>query len=216
MAPFLDPGSLAFDNPEQYGYTLRATTLEEHRQRLVQPSWKHIMNYESHAMTPDEMVDSTYEASILINRAKAERGIIPSATADDTERRIVAARDAMHRIDEIFDGPAAGHERKLAAFKAETEALNESTVVEKSQLEWPRTINPRTVVHVVGLWAKENVRNLLGHRPTPLVPDLPIQPTAQARAVRAAKGAAVPASVSAAIPTVETRTPSAVLESAEG
>ena len=39
----LDPGSLAFDNPEQYGYTLRAKTLEEHRQRLVQPSWKHII-----------------------------------------------------------------------------------------------------------------------------------------------------------------------------
>ena len=34
MAPFLDPGSLVFDNPEEYGYTLRATTLEEHRQLL--------------------------------------------------------------------------------------------------------------------------------------------------------------------------------------
>ena len=193
MAPFLDPGSLAFDNPEKYGYTLRAKTLEEHRQRLVQPSWKHIMNYESHAMTPDEMVDSTYEASILINRAKAEHGIIDAKVAVDTERRIVAARDAMHRIDQILEGPAAQVESRLIAFKAETEALNESTVVEKSQLEWPRTINPRTVVHVIGLWARENMRMLLGSQPTPLVPALPIQPTAQARAVAAAKAAAVPA-----------------------
>ncbi len=108
MAPFLDPGSLAFDNPEQYGYTLRAKTLEEHRQRLVQPSWKHIMNYESHAMTPDEMVDSTYEASIRINRAKAASGIIGVEVANDTERRIVAAREAMHRIDQILEGPVAG------------------------------------------------------------------------------------------------------------
>ena len=35
MAPFLDPGSIVFDNPEEYGYTLRATTLEEHRQLLL-------------------------------------------------------------------------------------------------------------------------------------------------------------------------------------
>ena len=49
MAPFLDPGSIAFENPEAHGYTLRAKTLEEHRQRLLMPSWKHIMNYESHA-----------------------------------------------------------------------------------------------------------------------------------------------------------------------
>jgi B12-binding domain/radical SAM domain protein len=211
MAPFLDPGSLAFDNPDRYGYTLRAQTLEEHRQRLVQPSWKHIMNYESHAMTPDEMVDSTYEASVRINRAKAASGIIAPSVADDTERRILAARDAMHRIDEILEGPAAGVESRLIAFKAESEALNESTVVEKSQLEWPRTINPRTVVHVIGLWAKENARMLLGRQPTPLVPSLPIQPTPQARAVAAARAAVVPASI--ATPPAPARGP--VLESAE-
>ncbi len=210
MAPFLDPGSLAFDNPEKYGYTLRAKTLEEHRQRLVQPSWKYIMNYESHAMSPDEMVDSTYEASIRINRAKAATGIIRPDVAVDTERRIVAAREAMHRIDQILEGPAAGIERKLVAFKQETEALSESTVVEKSQLEWPRTINPRSVVHVFNLWARENIRMLLGRRPTPLVPELPIQPTAQARAFAASKAASV--SVTVAPPT-SPRKP--VLESAE-
>jgi B12-binding domain/radical SAM domain protein len=47
MAPFLDPGSMVYDNPEKYGYTRLADTLEEHRQLLVQPSWKYIMNYES-------------------------------------------------------------------------------------------------------------------------------------------------------------------------
>ena len=30
MAPFLDVGSIAFDNPEKYGYKLRARTFEEH------------------------------------------------------------------------------------------------------------------------------------------------------------------------------------------
>ncbi|MEN6430894.1 MAG: TIGR04190 family B12-binding domain/radical SAM domain protein, partial [Coriobacteriales bacterium] len=75
MAPFLDPGSMVFDNPEAYGYTLRARTLEEHRQLLLQPSWEHILNYEPDAMTRSEMVQATYEAAIGLNRIKAEVGI---------------------------------------------------------------------------------------------------------------------------------------------
>ena len=65
MAPFLDVGSIAFDNPEKYGYKLRARTFEEHRERMILPSWKHIMNYESTSMSVDEMVDATYELSLI-------------------------------------------------------------------------------------------------------------------------------------------------------
>ena len=41
LAPFLDPGSLAFEHPQHYGYRLLFRTLEEHRQALVAPSWKY-------------------------------------------------------------------------------------------------------------------------------------------------------------------------------
>ena len=41
LAPFLDPGSPAFENPERHGYHVLFKTLEEHRQALVQPSWKY-------------------------------------------------------------------------------------------------------------------------------------------------------------------------------
>ena len=61
------------------------------------PSWKHIMNYESDAMTPDEMVEATYDAALGINRVKAEAGIIDPATATLTEKRI--DRGAGRRCD---------------------------------------------------------------------------------------------------------------------
>ena len=73
MAPFLDPGSRVFENPEEFGYTLRARTLEEHRQLLLQPSWKYILNYIPDGMTLDELVDSTYEAAVGINGQRAHR-----------------------------------------------------------------------------------------------------------------------------------------------
>jgi len=160
MAPFLDPGSMVFDNPEKYGYTRRATTLEEHRQLLVQPSWKHIMNYESHAMSPAEMVDATYEAGLGLNMVKAKVGIIDQATAAQTETRATAAREAMAEIDKIMGGEPSMREAKLFALKKHVDELSESTVCEKTELNWPAYVSWRHVWHVLLLWVGENLVNL--------------------------------------------------------
>ena len=160
MAPFLDPGSMVFDNPEKYGYTLRATTLEEHRQLLVQPSWKHIMNYESDAMSSAEMVDVTYEAGLGLNRVKARVGIIDQATADQTETRAAAAREAMAEIDKIMTGDPFVREARLFALKKQVDVLSESTVCEKTELNWPAYVSWRHVYHVLVLWVGENLANL--------------------------------------------------------
>jgi B12-binding domain/radical SAM domain protein len=137
MAPFLDPGCQIFEDPDRFGYTLRAHTLEEHRQLLMQPSWKHILNYIPDAMTLDEMVDSTYEAAVGLNRVKAKVGAIDAATAATTERRVLEAQIAMARIDDIMRHPEPERSARLDEFKHEIDLLNESTVCEKTELNWP-------------------------------------------------------------------------------
>jgi B12-binding domain/radical SAM domain protein len=187
MAPFLDPGSLVFDNPDKYGYKLRATTLEEHRQLLLQPSWKYIMNYESEAMSRDEMVDATYDAGMGLNRVKAEIGILDPQVAAQTSVRAEHAREAMRRIDEIMTGEEHMRERRLVAVKAEVDRLNESTVCEKSELNWPAHLQPKTVFNVAGLWVRENAKALRRKPETMPSP----WPTAKAeRVVPPAPGAA--------------------------
>jgi B12-binding domain/radical SAM domain protein len=168
MAPFLDPGSRAFDDPETYGYTLRARTLEEHRERLVMPSWKYIMNYESAAMSPDDMVDATYDAGLAINQVKADAGVLTASAAAVTERRIGEARAVMNRIDAIMEGAPATRSMALWALKEQFERLSESTVCEKSELNWPRTVELKHVAAATGLFVRENVANLIArgaHRP---------------------------------------------------
>jgi B12-binding domain/radical SAM domain protein len=165
MAPFLDPGSRAFDDPAAHGYKLRARTLEEHRQRLVLPSWKHIMNYESDAMSPDEMVEATYDSAIEINRVKAEAGIIEPVAAARTERRVLEARQAMDRIDRIMDGPESLRNGALHQLKEEFDRLSESTVCEKTELNWPRYVGPRHVAAAAGLFLRENAANLFRREP---------------------------------------------------
>jgi B12-binding domain/radical SAM domain protein len=160
MAPFLDPGSMVYEDPERYGYTLRARTLEEHRQRLTLPSWKHILNYVPDAMTLDEMVESTYEAAIGLNRVKARVGAIDPKTAATTERRILEAQIAMSRIDHIM-----GHEEPergvmLAEFKREIDAVNESTVCEKSELNWPARLDAGHFFNNAALWLRVNLETI--------------------------------------------------------
>ncbi|MDR3685355.1 MAG: TIGR04190 family B12-binding domain/radical SAM domain protein [Coriobacteriia bacterium] len=180
MAPFLDPGSIAFENPEAHGYTLRAKTLEEHRQRLLLPSWKHIMNYESHSMSPDEMVEATYDAAIGINRVKADIGLLDNSVADRTEKRINEARVSMARIDKIMAGPLAEQEPALLGLKKEFDRLSESTVAEKSQLNWPHAATLKNVAACASLFVSENVANLFAHgrgEMSPATSDQTLTPT---------------------------------------
>ena len=105
LAPFLDPGSSVFEEPEKYGYRLLYRTVEEHRQALLSPSWKYILNYETEWMDRDAIVYSTYEAGKRLNRLKAEFGLISRKTAESIERRIEKAVQMMKEIDRIMALP---------------------------------------------------------------------------------------------------------------
>jgi hypothetical protein len=138
MAPFLDPGSRVWEDPEAYGYRLLYRTVEEHRQALVQPSWKYVLNYETKWMSRDEIVDSTYEAGLRLNRLKAKYGLVAPHQAEITERRILKARRLIEQIDDVMSITDEGRRRKLLqALKPQVDGANLSTVCEKSELELP-------------------------------------------------------------------------------
>lgn len=159
MAPFLDVGSIAFDNPEKYGYRLRARTFEEHRERMILPSWKHIMNYESTSMSVDEMVDATYDAALDLNRIKGEHGILDAGMATATDRRIREAREQMNRLDDVLYNGTGRIDARMAALKEEFERLSESTVAEKSELNWAFNVKPTHAKHLAKLWFKNEPAN---------------------------------------------------------
>ncbi|MGD8465036.1 MAG: TIGR04190 family B12-binding domain/radical SAM domain protein [Anaerolineae bacterium] len=140
LAPFLDPGSPVFENPERYGYRFFARTLEEHRQALVQPSWKYVLNYETEWMDRDQIVDSTYEAGLRLNRLKAQYGLVEQEQAEQTEVRILKARRLIAQIDDIMSiQDAQRRARLLQAIKPQVDNANLSTVCDKTELNVPLT-----------------------------------------------------------------------------
>lgn len=161
MAPFLDVGSMAFDNPEKYGYKLRAHTFEEHRQRMLLPSWKHIMNYESDYMSVDDMVDATYDAALDINKVKGDGGILSADQVAKTDKRIRDARIQMNRIDEVLNTTKSSADRQMAMLKEEFEQLNTSTVAEKSDLHWPHEAKAVHFKNLLKLGLTEIPKNIV-------------------------------------------------------
>ena len=141
LAPFLDPGSSAFEYPERYGYRLLYHTVEEHRRALLAPSWKYILNYETQWMTREDIVYSTYEAGKRLNRLKAEFGLIDPKTTESVEARIEGSVRMMKEIDRIMALPdAKDREIALESVSRGRHSLRHysmSTICEKKELEWP-------------------------------------------------------------------------------
>lgn len=137
LAPFVDPGSQAFEQPEKHGYRLFCRTLEEHRQALLAPSWKYVLNYETEWMSRADIVNATYEAGRRLNLIKAEYGVISKPVADATEERIQRAVRLMAEIDQIVETTPDPEARalKLQQLKEHVDDANLSTVCDKRELE---------------------------------------------------------------------------------
>ena len=137
LGPFLDPGSRGFEDPERVGYRLFARTLEQHRQLLVQPTWKRILNYETRWMTREQLVEATYEAGERLNALKVRYRRISPTRGEQVAHRIWLARGLRDRLDELVDrGTTEGDE--FERLRGEVHAFSVSTVCDKRELFWRR------------------------------------------------------------------------------
>jgi B12-binding domain/radical SAM domain protein len=140
MAPFIDPASRAFAEPEKFGYTLTRKTLKDHIDAITMPSWKYILNYESKYISKDDLVDSTYEAALGLNKLKGKAGGISAKVMSENGARIKTALEIMREVDEIVKTSSPEDlESRLAGLKEKMFEYSLSTVCEKSELEFPLT-----------------------------------------------------------------------------
>ena len=86
-------------------------------------------------MSRQQIVDTTYEAILGLNRLKAKYGLISKQMAEAGEQRIKAASEMMHRIDDILAG--GNYQAELPRLKSEVDRINMFPVSEKAELELP-------------------------------------------------------------------------------
>ena len=150
LAPFVDPGSIAYEESEKVGYRIFYRTLEEYRTALLAPSWKHTLSYETQWMSRDEIAASTYEAALRLNRLKRKYGRISAEVFQDVEGRIMIAVELIKKIDEIMEKvPASEQRNALLALKKDIDRVNESTLCHTEEIKWPTAKSPFRFFNIV-------------------------------------------------------------------
>lgn len=130
LAPFIDPGSSIFEQPQKFGYRLFHKTLKEHRQAMLMPSWKYSLNYETEWMKREDIVRATYDGAIMFIDIKEKYHVIEKEKAAKIRNHIERSKALIERIDASaeFDNET----------KAEILRLNNlDSLCDKHELDWP-------------------------------------------------------------------------------
>jgi B12-binding domain/radical SAM domain protein len=135
LAPFLDPGSRAFEDPA-LGYHTRFNTLEEHRQALLEPSWKQLLSYDSDAMTREQIVDTTYRVAHGLNELKHARKLIDEATYQVVDGHLRRAQETLTLIDQALELSPELRATALTAIRLRVSEANEASLCATDELKW--------------------------------------------------------------------------------
>jgi B12-binding domain/radical SAM domain protein len=89
--PFIDPGSLAFERPEETGYRLFARSLAEHRKLMRQPDLRDVLNFETDTLSRAEIIDVAGEAMERMIGVRERCGLLKGKWADRERARVLEA-----------------------------------------------------------------------------------------------------------------------------
>jgi len=92
LAPFVDPGSPAFEYPQAHGYRIFTRTLADHRKAMRQLHWKDVLGYETEAMERAEIADISAEACERLCYLRRQFGSLKPKHAEDYLRRLKQCR----------------------------------------------------------------------------------------------------------------------------
>lgn len=151
LAPFLDPASAAYENPERYGYHKLFSRVEEYRQALLEPSWKYTLNYETDGMTRDNIVQATYDSARRLNAFKWHSHLISDHDYYTVNSRIDLALQYVQAVDDIKAAPLKQQPELLATLKERIDAANAEEICGSHELRWNVRRNYAGVASL--LWA---------------------------------------------------------------
>ena len=103
VGPILvDPGSLAFDRPEHYGYRLLYKTLAEYIEAFSTPSWHHWLNYETTTMNSQAIRNIILETVRFSIDQRYAAGFYDDETAIAESARTTLDRVLVEEVDKIM------------------------------------------------------------------------------------------------------------------
>ena len=98
----IDPGSLAFNSPEKYGYKLSFNTLEGYIDALSLPSWHQWINYETDILNKDKLIDLILDVNENFILQMEKNKVLSSSKANIAYIKAKADRIVVSEINNIM------------------------------------------------------------------------------------------------------------------
>lgn len=98
----LDPGSLAFDIPEAYGYRLRFRNFKDYYNAMLSPSWRDWMSYETRNLTVEDLTDAILRSSEEFIKLRHKYGFCTEAVTRSKLLKISLERIILEEIEDIL------------------------------------------------------------------------------------------------------------------
>ncbi len=128
LAPFVDPGSPAFEHPETYGYEILFRNLESHRRALEEPHWGFTLNYRTVWMNRPDIVEASLSASLNLARVKRDRGMIGEDLYEIISERVALDREIFSRLQR---GPLTPEEESEFLERARELVTNKEVAINR-------------------------------------------------------------------------------------
>jgi hypothetical protein len=102
----IDPGSLAFDYPDDYRYRLTIKSFEDYIEAFSKPSWHQWINYETDLLNRDEIVDQIFRSMDYAVYEMDKYGIYDNANQARADRYgNYIDKIAVQEVDNIMKYP---------------------------------------------------------------------------------------------------------------
>lgn len=144
-SPFMDPGSLAFEFPDKYGFTRYADSLMDHYELLDNGfTWKDFLSYRTDEMSREDLVEITYESAIELASIKEKHGIISPDKLEDLKEKINLSKRMIRLSDASDEGLLDDGQ-----VEASLTELKERLLIDRDELDWSRGVTLERVFAVM-------------------------------------------------------------------
>jgi hypothetical protein len=103
----LEPGALAYDFPERYGYKLLYSNLEEYVKALSMPSWHYWLNHETKQLDKNSLIELIVESVEYSINQREKYGVYDLSQADLLHFQLRMDMMAIGEVNRIMSMPDA-------------------------------------------------------------------------------------------------------------
>jgi B12-binding domain/radical SAM domain protein len=152
-SPFLDPGSLAFEFPDRYGFTKYTDGLMDHYELLDEGlTWKDFLSYRTDELDREELVNITYEFAKELANIKEKHGLISREKLVELEEKIKVSKRMIRLSDAHEEGML-----KEEHLEASLTELKERLLIDRNELDWSEGVTFGRIFAVI----RKSIQTLL-------------------------------------------------------